>query len=304
MSYDTFTLSTACSLPAGAGLSFHDRLGPVLSLAGPLGQATVALHGATVLSYRPGAGEGMRDLLWLSPRAEARAGRAIRGGVPLCGPWFGPHATVAAAPTHGLLRTREWSLVRVESLEDGALRAEFALTLQPELPVGWAHCAAARFAVTVGATLGLELSFRNTGRAPFLLSGALHTYFAVSDVSRVRIEGLGEREYLDYTGGGVRRWQGPGPVELREESAHMFYSGTPVRLVDPVWRRVINVNSWGAASTVVWNPWARTAGTMADVGDDWIRFLCLETANIPDVAIPLAPATSHHLGAEFSATDL
>lgn len=293
--------TTALALPLGAEWSEHAALGPVLVLRVGGATAEVALHGATVLSYRPAGAE--RDLLWVSSKAAAAEGKAIRGGVPLCGPWFGPHATVAGAPMHGLMRTRAWALTRVEPVTvvaGGGLRAEFALALPAEKEKGWTHAAQATFAVTLGATLAVELTVRNTGDTPFMLSEALHTYFAVSDVRGARVDGLAERDYVDYTAGGVRRRSGLGPVALTTEAANFYLGAGAVRLVDEAWGRVITVRASGAGATVVWNPWDKTAATMGDVGEEWPRFICVENANIPQVAVPLAPAMSHHLGAEFA----
>lgn len=128
------------SLPIGASLTDHDALGKVLTLATPHAVAAVAVHGATVLSFKPNSGPSSgRDLLWLSPDAKAAEGKAIRGGIPLCGPWFGPHATVPSAPVHGLIRTRPWTLIRVDPTNEGSgLRAEFILELPPGVVDGLA----------------------------------------------------------------------------------------------------------------------------------------------------------------------
>jgi glucose-6-phosphate 1-epimerase len=293
-------------LPPGASLSDDGLVpSPLLSLEGPGGTARIALYGATLLSYVPKQGPSAgRDLLWLSPKATCGDGKPIRGGVPVCGPWFGPHPSLSTAPLHGLFRIRLWELVRVERFDDGTLRAELSLSLPPARELGWPHAAAATFVVTVGSTLSLELSVRNAGSSPFVLSEALHTHFAVSDVREVRVEGLAEREFVDLTGGGVRRRHGEGPVALTGEAAHFFLSSAPVRLVDPVWKQAVSLRSWGAASVPVWNPWEKAGAAQADIGAEWPRFLCVETANIPDTAVLLPPSQSHHLGVEISISAL
>lgn len=295
----TFTLtliltsSLPMTLPTGARLATHPLVGDVLELATPAGAAVIALHGATIISYVP---TGARDLLWLSPKAAATPGKAIRGGVPLCGPWFGPHAHVASAPMHGLMRITRWSLHGVEALADGALRARFDLELPAQPEAGWPHAATARFEVTLGAALKFELTVRNTGRTPFLVSGALHTYFAVSDIRHTAVEGLAEREYMDYTGGGVLRRHGAGAVKLDQEAARFFLANAPTRIVDAGWNRAIDVSSWGAGATVVWNPWEKTGTATGDIAAHWPEFICVEAANIPATAVPLPPSQSHHLG--------
>jgi glucose-6-phosphate 1-epimerase len=270
---------------------------PALALETPHSNALIALHGATVLSFTP---KGAKDLLWVSPFAKAAPGKALRGGVPLCGPWFGPHATVPTAPVHGLMRTQPWTPLRAEALLDGVLRVEFSLDLPPQRALGWPHTAGAFCTVEVGEALSVELTVRNTGATPFMLSGALHTYLAVSDVRNVSVRGLAEREYVDFTAGCVLRRHGAGPVNFTEESARFFLSAAPVTLIDPGWQREVKVSGWGGGATVLWNPWAETATAMADVGERWPEFVCIEAANIPETYVPLAPSCSHHLGTRIS----
>lgn len=294
------------SLPSGASLVDAAKLGPVLVLNTPAGSARIALHGATVLSYVPAVGPGAgRDLFWVSPDTVAASGKAIRGGVPLCGPWFGPLAQVPQAPAHGLMRTRAWTLERVERVhsESGeGLRASLTLALPADTSNGWGHDAAAQLEVMLGDTLQIELTVRNVGSTPFLLSGALHTYFAVSDVRQVSVEGLAGQEFIDFTHGGVRRRAGLEPLRLDREAAEFYLTGAPVVLMDPVWQRRIRLRGWGAGATVVWNPWEQTAAGMGDVGSHWPHFICVENANVPHTAVALSPHQSQHMGVEFSLT--
>ncbi|MBN1404310.1 MAG: D-hexose-6-phosphate mutarotase [Opitutales bacterium] len=286
-------------LPASARIHKHETLGSVLSLSTKHSSAEIALHGATVISFVNKDPES-RPLFWLSPKASGASGKAIRGGVPLCAPWFGPHPTASTAPAHGIVRTGEWELLRVEECEDESQCATFSMDLPRDTGKGWNHDARAEFVVTIGKTLKMELSIRNTGSEPFMLSEAMHNYFAVSDVRNVSVDGLDNCEYLDFSGDGKRHSHGLGPLTLSGEAAHMFYTGKPVKIVDREWAREISIRGWGAASTVVWNPWDRTASTMSDVGGEWPRFICVENANIPDVSVLLAPNTSHHMGTEIA----
>ncbi len=292
-------------LPDCAHVAERDNFGPVLVLESPHSRAEIALHGATILSFiSEPSSPSSRPLLWLSRRTGSAGGKPIRGGVPLCAPWFGPHRTAATAPMHGLVRTKLWELLRVETLDDGTLRASFELSLPKDCASGWNHDAVASFVVTAGKSLRMELSIRNTGADSFLLSEAMHTYYAVSDVRNVRVEGLENTEYLEFAGDGKRHSHGAGPVVMKGEAANMFYCARPVRIVDEQWGRAIDISSSGAASTVVWNPWESTAAKQADIGEQWPQFICVENANIPDVAVPLRPNTTHHLSAEIAITKL
>jgi len=287
------------SLPSRASLSERENIGSVLTLDAPHGCVEIALFGATVISYVP---NGQRPVLWLSRNTASTGGKPLRGGIPVCAPWFGPHPTASAhgAPYHGVVRTKVWTLARVEELENGALRATLEVDAPRDAAAGWNHDAKASLVVTAGRTLSLELSVRNTGGDSFLLSNGLHTYFSVSDVRKVRVEGLDNTEFLAFAADGRRRMHGEGPLVMKAEAADMFYTGRPVRLVDEAWQRAIDIRGHGAATTIVWNPWETTGMKTADIGAQWPEFICVENANIADVAIPLAPHTSYHTGTEIS----
>jgi glucose-6-phosphate 1-epimerase len=292
-----------CFLPAGATIENNDAFGAILALAAPGGRAEIALHGAHVLSFVT-ASEGSRPVLWLSRRTGINGAKPIRGGVPICAPWFGPHPNARTAPAHGLLRLRPWTLRCVEVCEGGDLCATLSVDLPREDSLGWNHDASAIFTVRVGAGLTMELSVRNTGAGAFLLSEALHTYFAVSNVGRVRVEGLEDTDYLAYSGDGLRHRHGGSPVVMDAGAANVFYTGRPVRIVDEEWGRAIEIVGGGARATVVWNPWDKAAAAQEDILDQWPEFLCVENANFPDVAVPLAPSMSHTLTTKISVSRL
>lgn len=284
-------------LPFAAKLITHANLGPCLQLDTAAGRVVIAHHGATVISYVP---TGQRDLLWLSPDASVSPGKAIRGGIPLCGPWFGPHELLATAATHGLMRTRTWDLVRVEKTAEDEICATFEVNLPAEPTKGWAHHVRASCKVTLHTALTVELSVTNTGLTPFMLSGALHTYFAVSDIHQVRVHGVGDREFIDFTHGRVRRRQPNGEFILTEEAANFFLTNAPVKLADPSLARTVLISSSGHGATVVWNPWDKTSATMGDVGANWPQFICIEPANIPETAVPLLPRMTFALSTRIS----
>lgn len=293
------------NLPANASFTERDNLGRVLCLSTPDSRAEIALRGATVLSFAPKLANGDdRSVLWLSRDATAASGKAIRGGVPVCAPWFGPHPNAAGAPAHGLARITDWELLRVEELDGGSLKAVFAADFPKIADKGWNHDVSMTFTVTLGKELEMELTVRNTGTEAFLLSEALHTYFAVSDVRKVRVEGLENIAYLDFAGDGKRHMTNHQPLTLAGETTYMFYSVRPVRLVDEGSSRVISIRGHGAANSIVWNPWEKTASKAADILDQWPGFLCVETANIPDSAILLPPCTSRHMGTTISVESL
>ncbi len=267
---------------------------PALHLHNVHGEAIVHRHGAHVTHFQPA---GQRPVLWLSDRSPFQDGKPIRGGVPICAPWFGPHPTDPGLPAHGLVRTRAWAVVRGEELPDGRTRVELALASDPALLAMWPHPFAAALTVTVGATLELELSLRNTGSSPILLSEALHSYFAVSDVRNIRVTGLGDTMYLDKVAGGTRTRQGPEPIAFIGQTDRVYFSSGPATVIDdPGLARRIVVSKSGSGATVVWNPWAEKAATMSDVGADaWPGMVCVEAANAADSTVVVPPDFTHHL---------
>ncbi|HEX8911402.1 MAG TPA: D-hexose-6-phosphate mutarotase [Humisphaera sp.] len=279
---------------------------PVVRLTTPLGSADVFLHGAHVARFAP-AGE--RPLLFVSRKSHFTSGKPIRGGLPVIFPWFGPNTADPSLPAHGFARNLPWDLTRAERLPDG--RATIDLKLVPDHATReiWPREFELGMTVTVGRTLEVAMTVRNTGDRPFRFEQALHTYLAVSDVRRVTIDGLGGREFLDKTDGGARKTQPPGPFQITGETDRL-YVNTPdtVVVTDPAGSaaggpRVIAVSKQGSGSTVVWNPWIAKAAAMPDFGDDeWPGMLCVETANAADNALSLEPGEAHTMSLGLAVT--
>jgi glucose-6-phosphate 1-epimerase len=275
---------------------------PSLAIVNRHARARIYLHGAHVASFRP-TGEG--EILWMSARSSFAAGKPIRGGVPICFPWFGPHAERADLPVHGLVRTLPWSLAAAEDLPDGGTRVRLTLGASAETRALWPHDFELAYTVTVGATLGLALDVRNIeGRnvetAPFAFEEALHTYFDVADVRRCSIRGLEGARYRDKVGGGDDHAQA-GAITFDGETDRVYRATTATCVVeDAVQGRRIVVDKSGSRTTVVWNPWVAKAARMPDFGDhEWPGMVCVETANAGTERISLAPGASHLMSARI-----
>jgi glucose-6-phosphate 1-epimerase len=271
---------------------------PVAEVSNARTMGSIALQGAQLLSWAPHAQE---LVLWLSPRAHFAPGKSVRGGVPICWPWFGPHPSEPAFPTHGFARTAPWEVIEAEALEDGSDRLGFRLIQNDALRDPWPHASTVEIRHTLGAALEIELRTRNQGANSFTLSEALHTYFHVSDVRNIAIQGLDDGEYIDKADGGQRKRQA-GPVTLSGETDRV-YLGTAADCVieDPGLKRRIRIEKRGSRSTVVWNPWEEKAARLGDFAEGgYLNMVCVESANALDDAVTLAPGEEHRLWVRYS----
>ena len=271
--------------PGPGGL---DRL--VLSASD--GEAIVYIQGAHVAHFQP---KGEKPVLWMSAESRFEAGKPLRGGVPICFPWFGPKAGSPEAPLHGFARILPWTVGDVVREADGRLRAVFELPAEAAARGGFPRPLSPSLAVTVGRALRMDLTVRNVGSAAATFEEALHSYFAVSDVRQVRIRGLEGVSYVDKTTATVRKPGESEPITIASETDRVYLRTTGTTAIeDPGWRRHILVGKSGSATTVVWNPWVAKARAMRDFGDEeWTGMVCVETANAMDDAVTLAPGANH-----------
>ena len=283
MATDLSALRSRCCI-AGVVSIDNDAHGlPRVTVTAPGASAHVYLHGAHVTHYQP---RRAAPVLFLSGQGHFAPDKPIRGGVPVIFPWFGPHPSDAGKPAHGWARTQPWTLRNVTEGADG--RVGLTLTL------GQIDDFALTYRVRVGPELRLELEVQNVGHAPLKFEEALHTYLAVSDVRQVRVEGLHGRDYLDKVDAMKRKTQS-GEITITGETDRV-YLDTPdaVTVHDAPGKRRVTVAKEGSASTVVWNPWVEKAKRMPDFGDDeWPRMLCIETANVAENAVTVAPGRRH-----------
>lgn len=251
------------------------------------GSATLSLFGGQVLSFVP-AQDG-RERLYLSKLARVDGSKSIRGGIPVCWPWFGAHKTATGVPAHGFARTRQWQL-----LESGDDAAGTWLLLQATdtAGAGFAGEAQLQLHIRVGSTLQVELRTTNTGTTPFPLSAALHTYFAVQDIRRTELRGLSGR-YSDKT----RDWEHfdtPLPYYFSEETDRIHLHAAPALDIVEAGEARTHIASNGHDSIVVWNPWSECARNFPDMeAQDYTRMLCVETALTQ--GFELQPQQSHSL---------
>lgn len=259
-------------------------------------EAEIYLHGGHVTGYQP---RGARPVLFVSSRSRFEPEAAIRGGVPVIFPWFGAKPDDPAAPVHGFARTAAWGAESVEREPDGRVVVVLRLAPDDATRAAWPHDFVLRHRVTVGPTLDLALVVENRGAAPLVFEEALHTYLAVEDVRIVSVSGLAGTTYLDKTDGMAGKRQGPAPLTFTGETDRIYLATRSACVLDdPGGNRRIVVDKAGSATTVVWNPWAAKGRAMSDLGEDeWLRMLCIETANAADDRVTLAPGARHEMRA-------
>jgi glucose-6-phosphate 1-epimerase len=273
-------------------LPFH-RLTPADSTV------DVFLHGAHVARFDPKTGH---PLLFMSSKSLFEADKPIRGGVPVIFPWFGK----STLGQHGLVRTMPWTVKEYHCDPAGSSEITLALASDARTLAVWPHAFDLTFRVKASASLSMELTVHNPGREPFTFEEALHTYFAVSDVRQISIDGLQKTPYIDKVGG-TRDMPGtPDPIRITAETDRV-YLNTPAACTvrDPGWQRSIRIAKTGSQSTVVWNPWIDKAKAMPDFGDDeWPNMVCVESANVGPNAIKLDPDQKRTLGVEIISQSL
>lgn len=271
--------------------------GPVALLQAGGATAVVALQGAQVLSYVPPM---QSEVLWLSPVAKLGTGKAVRGGVPVCWPWFGPHPTERTKSAHGFVRARPWS-VTGSAAKSGRARLVLAYDASPKSQPDWPHRALAEIEITLAETLTIALSTENRGENDLLLTQALHTYLAVGDIRAVTVDGFADQPFIDQLSPGLMRRE----LELLSVKAEIdrIYQDSegPVIVTDQKGGRQLRVSKTGSRSTVLWNPWIEKSASLGDMGSDGYRhMLCVEAANAGNDTVTLAPGERHRLKTEIS----
>lgn len=263
---------------------------PALLIRTPQANAALSLHGGQLLSFVP---HGFDDLLWLSPISTRPPG-AIRGGVPVCWPYFGRQGQAATVPQHGFARNSMWAL------QDAQTDSQGDVALQLALPMPTAFGLRLTQTLHVGEVLRQSLTTEHTGDATATFTQALHSYFKVGDVNRVHVTGLRGLRYADRYDGAEHEQNGDWTLQDPRDpgrSDRTYQSmGDCFELHDPVLRRCITLQTSGGRSLVVWNPGESGIAAIADApADAWRDFVCLEAANAGEDVIELAPGQRHTL---------
>ena len=265
-----------------------------VEISSSLAHGKMYLHGAHVTSWRPA---GQEEMLFLSSKSRWEDGQAIRGGIPICFPWFRGKADDPNAPAHGVVRTRLWHLDSILETDAGVAVTMF-IESDEQTRRWWPADFRLVHRATFGAELKLELVCINTGKTPLHFEEALHTYNRVADVGTVLLQGLDGTHFLDNTDSNKEKTQ-IGEVTVASQTDNAFMNTqNAVDLLDPELSRRIRLQKANSNTTVVWNPWRDGASRLRDLGEgEWQQFFCVEASNIMGAAVTLAPGQEHTMTA-------
>ena len=274
---------------------------PMIEIENQLATALISLHAGQVLAYR--LADAAQDLLFLSERAYFAPGKAIKGGVPVCWPWFGADPEGRGRPAHGFVRSMPWSLRDTCALDGGATRVTLGIADDDRTRLLWPHRFNLTVEVTVGSSLRVELITRNAQDRPFTITQALHTYFKVGDATRARVLGLEGCRYINKAkGGNDAIITQEGAVTVSGEVNRIYQSVPPaLSIEDPALGRRVGIAAENSTTCIVWNPWVETARAMDDLDDDDYRsMLCVETANAADEVVEVPAGGEVRLGVVYA----
>ncbi|MGD0964216.1 MAG: D-hexose-6-phosphate mutarotase [Candidatus Acidiferrales bacterium] len=260
----------------------------------------VYLLGANVTSWKPA---GREEVLFVSSQSRWEDGRAIRGGVPICFPWFGGKADDPKAPAHGFVRTKAWQLESIARVGD-AVRVSLFTESGEDTKGWWPAEFRLVYRATFDSELTLALELTNIGTTALRFEEALHAYHRVGHIEKARVRGLDAVHYFDKTDSREKTQHGDIAIVSETDRVYLDTSNT-IELDDPSLRRRTRVTKENSSTTVVWNPWAEKAHSLSDLADDeWMRMICIETSNVSGDSVALAPGQQHTMKAVVRVEDL
>ncbi|BBP47082.1 D-hexose-6-phosphate mutarotase [Thiosulfatimonas sediminis] len=278
---------------------------PMIEVDNDYATARMTTHGATVLSYCPkdSKGKAGEDLIWVSDNAIYDNKTPVRGGVPICWPWFGAYKAEFNSPLedgaepqgHGLVRKKSWHLARIETLKNGATLVEFTTQADAETRAIWPYEFLLSLQVVVGETLGLTLTTSNLNPIPLKITEALHTYFKLPINAKLLVDGLQGAEEIDTLKDNQSR-DVTEKLLVKPPMDSVYLQVQPTLTVSAGGKPALQIEASNAASSVLWNPGPETVKGFKDIHPDhWTQFVCIENGNIWDDAVTIAPEGKHRL---------
>ncbi|HZZ42585.1 MAG TPA: D-hexose-6-phosphate mutarotase [Tepidisphaeraceae bacterium] len=262
-----------------------------LTITAPSAAAEIYLHGAHVTHYQP---TGHAPVLMMSRKSLFQADKPIRGGVPICWPWFGPREGAPDAPMHGFARVLEWEIESITPTGD-TIAVALSLRDSDATKKWWPHKFHLRYVITVGPALTLSFVTNNTCEKPFTFTQALHPYFAISDIRNISVTGLENTSYAERIYQPEVQKQGGEAIRFTRRTDRVYYDTRgPLTIHDPGLKRAITESKEGSKTTVVWNPWSEWPKTVPDFEEDeWPVMVCVEPSNAHQFNVTLKPGESH-----------
>ncbi|WP_305838854.1 D-hexose-6-phosphate mutarotase [Photobacterium leiognathi] len=258
----------------------------IIRVIHPLAEAGISLHGGHLIWFKP-AGE--KDIIWLSENAEFDTQKAIRGGIPVCWPWFGK----AGTPSHGFARTSQWTLQEHRENKNGVI-VSLQLEDNEETRAIWPHKFNNVLTFEIGTELTVSLTSTNTDSQPWSYGGALHTYFDIADINNIEITGMGST-YLDSTQQG-KACEGGDVLTFTSETDRVYtLPEATITINDKNNERNILVTNEGHNAAVIWNPWQELSISIGDMADNSFETMVCVESTIHQPSIELAPGQSHTL---------
>ena len=264
---------------------------PILRIRNEHAESSIFTYGAHIASFKP---KGADDMLFVSPYSKFEEGQPIRGGIPICFPWFGKHKTREDLQLHGLVRTKIWDVVDTATEADGSTTVVLS-THDDELSRSiWPHRFSIQLTVSIAKELTMVLEVKNTDDKPFTFEEAFHTYLSIRDLERCKVMGLEGLHAIDRMKSDSVYVQS-GDVKVSGAFTRVYQEvGKHVTLADPVASRSIRMEQDRLRHVVVWNPGEHAAMNNPEVLETYKDFLCVEHANFLDAAINLNPGETHH----------
>lgn len=266
---------------------------PFIKISNAAASAEICLLGAHLCSFIP---KGQKDLLWVSKNAIFAEGEAIRGGIPICWPWFaaGPFA---GAPAHGFVRTTLWKILSTKAISDSLTEIVFQVASSENDPTQWRESFLLTYTLRVGESLEIELKTENTGESAFIINQALHSYYAVANIEDILVSGFENAQYIDKTVNeeSASKIQ-KGKINFSAETDAVFENSPgPYTIIDPNYKRKIRIESENSNSAVVWNPWIKKGKAINLAENEYKNMLCVENCNIFSDSVKIKAKESHTL---------
>lgn len=271
---------------------------PMIEVQNTRMRALISIYAGQVLSFHP-SGES-EDLLFNTGNAFYEEGKAIKGGIPICWPWFGPDPEGRGRAAHGIARTRLWRVLDARLTETEDIQVILVLEDNAETRAVWPYHFRLTMEITLGDTLTVCLRTLNTDDQTFAITQALHSYFRLGAITQTRLSGLSDSLYIDKLYEGRKKTQ-QGDVVVAEE-VDRVYLGSPAEMLinDEILNRKIVIRAEGHQTVVVWNPWKETCAKMQDLADeDYQRFLCVEISNASDDVVEIPAGEEYCLTASY-----